>query len=227
MSRTLILLRPQPGNDASAERARTLGIEVEQLPLFEIVPIEANASPEGPFDALLVTSANGARLGADVLARFLELPVYVVGEASAQAVRDQGGKDIRIGGGDIAATVPLILEAGHNRLLHLCGEETRPFDPMGLSIIPHIVYRSDARDMRRHSKALATLRPSVFAVHSPAAGRRLNALIPPAFRNHSIIAISAAAAEAVGKGWRNVQVAESPDDTALLRLASSLCKDFS
>ena len=86
MSRTLILLRPQPGNDASAERARALGTEVEQLPLFEVVPLYADAVPEGPFDALLVTSANGARFGAEVLARFAHIPIYPVGGATAEAV---------------------------------------------------------------------------------------------------------------------------------------------
>jgi len=223
MSRQLVLLRPQPGNDRSAERARALGLEVVQIPLFEIVPVEDEPIPEGAFDALLVTSPNGAEHGANVLARFADLPVFTVGEVSAQAVRAHRGGDVIVGGGDAASTIPLIVQAGLRSVLHVCGEETRAFDPLGLSVTPHIVYRSDARDMRRFSKFLATLPPSVIAIHSPAAGRRFNALMPPPARNHLLVAISAAAAEACGKGWRKVQVASSPDDTALLRLASSLC----
>ena len=223
MNRQLLILRPQPGNDATARAARGLGLEVVQLPLFEIVPIEAGAPPPGPFDALLVTSANGARHGKDVLALFAELPVYTVGEATAQAICEHGERIVHIGGGDAASTLPIIAAAGHKRLLHLCGEEVRDFDPLGLIVTQHVVYRSEARDMRPFTKMLATLPPLVIAVHSPAAGRRLNALMPPSCRNHLVVAISDAAGKAAGTGWRRVHVADAPDDSALLRLATSLC----
>lgn len=228
MSRPLLLLRPQPGNDESAQRARAQGVEVIQLPLFEIVPIANETVPDGPFDVLLVTSANGARHGAAILRHFADLPIFTVGEATAQAIRTHAGeRPIQVGGGDAATTIPLIVAAGHRRLLHIGGEEVRPFDPRGLSITRHIVYRSEARDVRPFAKTLASLPPCVIAVHSPGAGRRLNALMPPAHRNHFIAAISQAAANAAGSGWRQIHVAPAPDDTALLRIASALCKSAS
>ena len=223
MIRPLLLLRPQPGNDASAGRARALGIEVMQLPLFEIVPLDHGPAPGGPFDALLVTSPNGARYGAYVIARFADLPIYTVGETSAQAVREHGGKDVRMGGGDAARTIPMIVADGVKTVLHICGEEVRPFDSLGMTITQHIVYGSDARDMRPFTKMLVTMPPSVIAIHSPAAGRRLNALMPPSCRNHMVLGLSEAAAEAAGKGWRKVHVSPTPDDSALLRIASTLC----
>jgi uroporphyrinogen-III synthase len=221
--RPLLILRPQPGNDASAEQATALGIEVMQLPLFEIVPAEDQPAPDGPFDALLVTSPNGARYGEALIRKFAHLPVYVVGEASAEAVRQSGAQTIIVGGGNAVSTIPIIVEAGHQRILHVCGEETRPFDPLGLRITRHIVYRSEARDMRRHTKALVTMPSCVIAVHSPAAGRRLNALLPPSCRNHFVLAISDAAAQAAGSGWRRVVVSPEPNDSALLHVATSLC----
>lgn len=223
MIRPLLLLRPQPGNDASAERARALGIEVVQLPLFEIVPLDHGPAPDGPFDALLVTSPNGARYGAETISRFADLPIYTVGETSAQAVREHGGRDVRLGGGDAARTIPMIVADGVKTLLHVCGEEVRPFDTLGLSIRQHIVYGSDARDMRPFTKMLVTMPPSVIAIHSPAAGRRLNALMPPSCRNHMVLGLSDAAAQAAGKGWRKIHVSPTPDDSALLRIASTLC----
>lgn len=223
MNRPLLLLRPQPGNDATAEKATALGIEVMQLPLFEIIPVDEQPAPDGPFDAVLVTSPNGARCGEEALRKFADLPVYVVGDASADAVRERGAQNVIVGGGFAANTIPLIAEAGHRNVLHICGEETRPFDPLGLSITSHIVYRSEARDMRRYTKALVTMPSSVIAVHSPAAGRRINALLPPSCRNHFILAISEAAAQATGTGWRRVAVATEPNDSALLSLATSLC----
>ena len=223
MTRPLLLLRPQPGNDASAERAQALGIEVVQLPLFEIVPLDNGPAPDGQFDALLVTSPNGARYGADVIAQFADLPIYTVGETSAQAVRKHGGRDVRMGGGDAARTIPMIVDDGVKTVLHICGEEVRPFDALGLTISQHIVYGSDARDIRPFTKMLVTMPPSVIAIHSPAAGRRLNALMPPSCRNHMVLGLSEAAAEAAGKGWRKVHVSPTPDDSALLRIASTLC----
>ncbi len=223
MKRQLVLLRPQPGNDQTAERARSIGIDVVQIPLFETLPVEAEGVPAGPFDAVLVTSANGARYGATILAQFASLPVFTVGEASAQAARDHGAGTVHVGGGDAASTIPLLVAERHKVVLHLCGEDVRPFDPMGLTVTRHVVYRSEARDARLFAKALASLSPSVMAIHSPRAGRRLNALIPVEHRYHLLIAISKAAAQAAGAGWRRVQVAENPDDTALLRLASTLC----
>jgi uroporphyrinogen-III synthase len=223
MNRPLVLLRPQPGNDRSTERARELGMEVIQIPLFEILPVEPETVPEGPFDAVLVTSANGARFGAEMLARHAGLPVFTVGEASAEAARQHGARDVFVGGGDAASTIPHIAAAGHRSVLHVCGEDVRPFDPHGLTVTRHIVYRSDARDMRPFAKLLATLPPSVIAVHSPRIGRRFNALMPPPMRNHHILGISEPAAQACGSGWRRIHVSPSPDDTALLRLASTLC----
>jgi uroporphyrinogen-III synthase len=195
--------------------------------LFEVVPVEPPPLPEGPYDALLITSANGVRFGAEILARFADQPIYVVGGTSAHAVHERRRDQVVVGGGDVASTIPLIVAAGYRHVLHICGEETRPYDPLGLIVTRHEVYRSDARDARLFAKRLATLPPSVFAVHSPAAGRRLNALLPLEARYHFLIAISEAAAKASGEGWRKVHVAEKPDDTALLRLASTLCKEVS
>lgn len=223
MSKPLLLVRPQPGNDRSAAAARALGIEVVQIPLFEIAPVPQDAVPEGPFDALLVTSVNGAVHGADLLRHYADLPVFTVGETSAQAVRAHGGLDVHVGGGDAATTIPLLAAAGHRVVLHLCGEEVRPFDSGPLTVVRHIVYRSEARDARHFTKALVTLPPAVIAVHSPAAGRRLNALMPPSLRYHIVIAISEAAAQAVGQGWRTVKVSPTPDDSGLLHLAGTLC----
>lgn len=223
MSRPLLLLRPQPGNDETAARARASGIAVIQRPLFEILPIAAGAPPPGPFDALLVTSANGVRHGGDIVRGFLDRPIFTVGEATADAIRALGGRHVQVGGGDAATTIPLIVAAGHRRLLHLCGADVRPFDPLGLAITRHGVYRSAALD----GPLLTDLPPCVIAIHSPRAGERLGALMPAGRGDHMLAAISRAAADMAGTGWREVHVSPAPDDTALLRIASALCKNAS
>lgn len=222
--RPLVLLRPQPGNDASAQRARQRGLEVVQAPLFNVVAAPTTPLPDGPYDALLLTSANGARHGAELLTRFTTLPLFAVGEATAAAARALGHQQVETGGGDIARTLPIMAVAGHRAILHLSGAEVRPVDPHGLIIHRHVVYRS----VENPAEAVLPLIPfpaeAVLAVHSPRAGRRLAALVEPARRAHlHIIAISVAALADCGTGWASLTVAPSPDDTALLTSAEALC----
>src|SRR5262245_7688966 len=61
--RKLLLLRPEPGLSASAERARSMGLEVVRCPLFHVEPVEWEAPDPAAFGALLLTSANAMRHG--------------------------------------------------------------------------------------------------------------------------------------------------------------------
>jgi uroporphyrinogen-III synthase len=224
MTRPLVLLRPQPGNDRSAKRAIELGMSVAQVPLFDIVAAVKTDAPNGPFDAILVTSANGVHFGGDELARFAGVPIYTVGEATAQAIRSLGHRDVIVGGGDAASTVPLIAAAGHGKVLHLCGADVRPFDPMGVRFIRHVVYGAAMRADADVRPVLDAIEGGVIAVHSPRAGSRIAGLIEPGRRGpFHLLAISAAAASASGDGWSDISVSARPDDTALLTLAESLC----
>ena len=83
----LLIVRPQPGADESAKRARALGLEPIVAPLFETRALDWIQPDPGDFDAILLTSANAARLGGDGLKPFLALPCYAVGERTAAAAR--------------------------------------------------------------------------------------------------------------------------------------------
>lgn len=224
MTLPVLLLRPQPGNDESAARARAIGLDPVQLPLFEIGPVEAEAAPEGPFDAILLSSANGARYGAAVLRTLTHLPLYAVGEATAQAARQAGVGVVKIGGGDAASTAAMMVAEGHDRVLHLCGADVRPFDPQGLTVTRHIAYQVIERPEEAVRADLDRLTSAVAAIHSPRAGRRLATLVAPDQRLHfHIAAISEAAADACGSGWAGITISGSPDDTALLHCVETLC----
>ena len=85
--RRLIVLRPEPGASATVERAQALGLDAFAIPLFRVEPIAWTAPDAGQFEGLLLTSANAVRHGGDQLERLRGLPVYVVGEATAEAAR--------------------------------------------------------------------------------------------------------------------------------------------
>jgi uroporphyrinogen-III synthase len=212
--RPLLLLRPEPGLSASAERARALGLEVLTCPLFEVEPVAWTAPETGGYDALLLTSASAVRLGGEQLTGLKALPVHAVGRATADAARAAGFEVATVGDGnaaDLLARLP-----PDARLLHLAGGDHRDSDDPRVS--RRIIYR--AAEIRQ--PALPALSGLVVAVYSPRAGRRLAELAAER-GGTSIAAISDAAAATAGAGWERVELAERPDDSSLLALAAMLC----
>ena len=214
--RPLVLLRPEPGLSASAARARALGLDVIEAPLFAVAPVAWNVSdPEG-FDGLLLTSANAIRHGGTGLEILHNLPVHAVGDATADAARAAGFTVQSVGSGgieDLLREIP-----GDRRLLHLAGEDRMEIGDVRRSITSIVVYRSVATE----PPALPTS-DVVIAVHSPRAGQRLAELVGER-SSVRIAAISRAAAAACGDGWESVEAADQPDDSSLLALAARLCQ---
>ena len=211
----ILILRPQPGADATVAKARDLGLDAIAVPLFDVEPVAWDAPEAGSFDGLLLTSANAVRMAGERLQALRGLKAYAVGESTAQAAREAGF--------DIAATG----DAGVDRLLgsiepdlkllHLCGEDRREPVDAKQQITAISVYRA-----KPLSPDLSAVKDSVALIHSPRAGRRFAELVS-ARDGISITAISDAAANAAGDGWRRVATAEQPSDDALLALAATLC----
>ncbi len=224
MAAPLIILRPKPGAGETLARIRDAGLDGRAFPLFAVQPVAHDVPDAAAFDALLVTSANGARHGADVLAALAHLPVFVVGEASGRAARAAGAAQVTAGEGDAARTIPLILAAGHRRLLHIGGADLTAFDPLGLDVTRLTVYRAEPADDAPLCAALAALPRAVILVHSPRAGRRLAGVVTVEDRaRFALVAISPAAAQAAGEGWAERGVASEMNDKAMLALAIQLC----
>lgn len=214
--RRLVILRPEPGASATAERARELGLEPMVAPLFEIRPIAWEAPEASSFDALLLTSANAVRVGGDELHKLRGLKAYVVGEATAEAARAAGFDIAATGDAGVDRLLGSI--APDIRLLHLCGEDRRAADDPPQAIAPVVVYRASPIE----TPDLEGIDDALVLVHSPRAGRRLGELVGRR-ASIAVAAISPAAAQAVGNGWESVEAADTPSDEALLALAARLC----
>lgn len=210
----LLLLRPEPGLSASAERARSLGVEVMACPLFRVEPLDWHAPDPANYDALLLTSANAVRNAGPMLARLASLAVHAVGEATATAARDAGLHVETVGSGNVEEVLAMLPSS--LRLLHLAGEDHRQLDDARID--QRIVYRAGANP----DPGLPPLDGLVVAVHSPRAGARMAELAGE--RSSTMVAaISHAAAAACGDGWEEIRVAAEPNDKSLLALAASLC----
>ena len=81
MNGLVLILRPQPGADETAARARALGLDPVVAPLFTVRPLAWQAPNPADFDAVMLTSANAARFGGDALTPFLGLPCYCGGRS--------------------------------------------------------------------------------------------------------------------------------------------------
>ncbi len=214
----LLVLRPEPGASATLARARELGLEAIAVPLFKIEPVGWEAPEASGFDGLLLTSANAVRCGGDQLQELRGLKAYAVGEATAAAARD-AGFDIAATGDDGVERLLGSIEPDL-RLLHLCGEDRRAAQDARQTITPLAVYRAKQIDRPQLPRPAG----SIALIHSPRAGRRFAELVTD--RGGAVIAaISAAAAEAAGAGWKSIEVAERTEDEALLALAARLCNN--
>lgn len=212
----LVLIRPEPGLSASAERAQALGLNIIRWPLFRIEPVEWQVPDADSHDAILLTSANAARMAGSGLSQLLPLPVYAVGEATADAARRAGLSVVDVGDAGVDRLLAAVPETV--RLLHLTGAD-RVARTVARDISEVIVYRSVVTD----DPAPDDLAGSVIAVHSPRAGQALAGRIQHR-DTISIAAISEAAAKACGSGWAGVAVAAAPSDEHLLPLAATLCQ---
>lgn len=218
MMHRFLVLRPEPGASRTAALLASAGWEPVLYPLFAVEPVAWEPPGADAFDALLLTSANAVRPGGARLGAMRALPAYCVGDTTARAAREAGFVDVRVGGGDAASTIPMLLADERTRILHPCGADVRPFDAHGLHITRLTVYRAVERGDEAGLEALVRSRaPAAAMVHSPRAGQRLDALLPVEVRaSVAIVAISDAAAAATGGGWRRVMVAASRTDSAMV-----------
>jgi uroporphyrinogen-III synthase len=217
--RRLVIVRPEPGASATVDSARALGLDAFAMPLFEVEPVAWDVPDPHDFDALLLTSANAVRHGGVGLEKLRGLPVYAVGEATAEAARDAGFEVASVGGGGVDRLVGSI--SRDLCLLHLCGEHRVAPQSRTITSVP--VYR--ATEMLAPD-GLEQIAGQTVAVHSPRAGARLAELVDAAGIDRGTIriaAVSEAAALATGGGWQSCEAADKPDEAALLVLAARLC----
>lgn len=227
MTCPLFVFRPEPGLGVTLETAAALGLDAHGCPLFVVEPVAWNAPPAGDYDGLLVGSSNVFRHGGKHLEKLATLPVYAVGEATAEGAREKGFIVSRTGRGGLQKLIEG-LKGRELKLLRLAGKamvELAP--PGGIEIDTRVVYRTRplkltpdvARSMRKEG--------GVALLHSGEAAKRLAEECERMDIDRGRIAVAALApriAEMAGKGWQAVHTAPQPLDAELLALAKGLCQ---
>lgn len=191
------------------------------MPLFEVKPIPWQAPEPSGFDALLLTSANAVRHGGEQLHQFRGLRAHCVGQATADAARSAGFDIASVGKAGVERLLGSI--AGEEKLLHLAGEDRTNVEHPRQTITAIAVYRAAELPPPQN---LEQAEGAVVLVHSQRAGARFARLADGAHLDRASIAIAAisdAAAEAAGEGWRQRESAKTHEDPSLLELARSMC----
>lgn len=104
----VLVTRPEPGGQRTAERLAGLGHDPVRMPLFETVVTATpdNLPPVGEIGGLIATSARAFAMFAKHAVSgtgLCEVPVHAVGPATAQAARDAGFLHVDDAGGTAEA----------------------------------------------------------------------------------------------------------------------------
>ncbi|MDP5280529.1 uroporphyrinogen-III synthase [Sphingomonas sp. DG1-23] len=204
MSRAIAVLRPEPGNRVTAAAIEARGRTAIRMPLFEVKPLAWEAPDVAGFDALILTSANALRHGGAGLAALHRLPVYAVGEATAEAALRSGFGVRLVSDEGAAALIARAEAAGVRHALHLAGRE-RTLETGGIIAEVIAVYASE----RRTPDEVARLAGSIALVQSARSGAWLAELADAQGLDRSriaLVAVSTAAAAAAGPGWQRIIV---------------------
>ena len=226
--------RTSPDAEATAERLRALGHAPLVAPVLGVRPAGGPRPSLEGVGALAFTSRNGVAAFAAICPE-RDLPVFVVGEATARAARAAGFARVRSADGDVKALADLIVQdrdSFSGLVLHPGAHVPAEDLPGALKIHgvaarAHPVYRTDPAELPLAVTAALAARPLELdgvLVHSARAAECLAAL-PDLQRAAQLIdafCISAAAAAPLRPlNLRSVAVAPHPDETALLKLVSS------
>ncbi|MFQ6018608.1 MAG: uroporphyrinogen-III synthase, partial [Kiloniellaceae bacterium] len=216
---------------AAALKAR--GHEALSAPMLTITPAPGLKGPLNlaGVQALLFTSANGLRAFAG-LSPERGLPAFTVGDASAAAARAAGFVRVEGAGGDVADLIRLVaarLDPGGGALYHaagrkLAGDLKGALEARGFTLRRAVLYHAEpARRLSGAlSAALAEGRLDAATFFSPRTAGTFVRLIGEAGLGRACarlaaVALSEAVAEQLrGLDWGEVQVAERPDQEALL-----------
>jgi len=127
MARRVLVTRPEAEAVSLARELARRGIQALIAPMLVIVPTGVSLADAGRFQAATVTSGNGADALAAAMPR-RALPVFAVGEATAERLRHHGFAAVSAAEGTGLALAELIrnkVRPGAGALLWVSGDEIR------------------------------------------------------------------------------------------------------
>ncbi len=234
----VMITRPREDALVVAKELAAQGVETIVEPLFEIVPRVANDLDLDGAQALLLTSANGVRALAAASPRRVS-PILAVGEATAAAARAAGFARVEAAGaaaGDVVALAALAEKRCDPRagaLVHVCGSVVAGdlagrLAARGFTVRREVLYEARPAAALSGAAVTALSQGAVDAVllFSPRTAKAFVRLAEEAGVRAALglveaLCLSPAVGEAAGAvAWREVRVADRPNQAALLALVA-------
>ena len=224
VTQPVIVLRPEPGQTATLVAAHEAGLRSFGMPLCAVESVAWTAPPR-TYDGFLIGSANALRYAGEELAKVAHLPALCVGAATAEAARHAGLRVERVGQGGLQSLLDG-LEGETRTLLRLAGETHLPLmPPPGIAVELVVTYRAEYHRLTR-PQARFLANGGTVLLHSGEMAAHFGTQCDAQGIERTLISCAALApriAEKAGPGWREVAVAHTPNDTALLAVAKRLC----
>jgi len=229
----VLLTRPREDAEPLAALLAERGIDSLIEPLLEIVPrADAGLDLDG-VQALLLTSANGVRALAELTPE-RRLPLFAVGDATAQAAREAGFERVASAGGDVDDLARLViarLDPRDGALCHVAGSAVAGdlggrLEAAGFATRREVLYEARPRRALSPAATAALAGGGLDAVlfFSPRTAASFVTLaagagLREACKGLAAFCLSPAVAAAIEElPWRAVRVAERPTQAALIQL---------
>jgi uroporphyrinogen-III synthase len=230
MPLSVLITRPVEDGEMLAKMLRGHGMEPIVEPMMNIVSTEALPDLVG-VQAVLLTSANGARALADKIAE-RDIPVFAVGNATAGTARELGFSTVESAAGDVAALADLVcdrLDPVVGALLHPAGSEVAgdlagTLNEYGFMVRRVVLYEARLAVELSDSTCRLIGEGAIDAMlfFSPRTAQTFVILVnqaglPSACAAIDAVCLSAVVADTVQElPWRSVRVAERPEMGALI-----------
>lgn len=213
-----VLLLTRPEQDAwdfavDVEREFRDAFEIVISPLISILP--GDVPNLDPFETVVLTSRNAARVAGEALAG---RRIATVGARTAEVARDLGADALMLG-----ETVSDFLEqlsdvtppAIHLRGEHARGDLARTATGRGTAMQEAVIYRQEARDLALAAKERLVTRQVVVPLFSPRSAELLQRAVGEMPVSLHVAAMSQAVADAAPDAVRTC-IAEAPTRRGML-----------
>lgn len=235
----MLVTRPEPDASETARRLGALDIETVIDPLLIAETLPTSLPDAHGFAALAVTSGNALRALHDrgELPRFLRLPLYAVGDRTAELAKTMGFAEVVNAHGDFGDLVTLLAKAGiggpvlYPAARHQAGDLGKALAPHGIMVITAAVYAMAAApqlsDTARTHLDAGTLHAALFYSRRTA---ETFAALAGGLRDKAKLAmlcLSEAIAEPLmAAHFVRVGLADHPSEEAMMGLALSFARSF-
>ena len=230
----ILITRPRDDSELLSQKLKERGHDVQVEPLLEIRPVPNAMLDLQGVQAILLTSANGARCFA-ALATGLrrDAPIFAVGDTTAAAARKAGFTQVASAGGGVADLAKLVqarLKPQNGALLYasgrdIAGDLPAALQPAGFQVRRVITYTAEPTQALSPTTAAAFKARQVdlavfFSARTAANFARLvrDAGLGPALEKTVALGISPAVLEPVlDLGWAMLEAARQPQESDLIR----------